>query len=58
LYTGGWTVALNVNFSCPTRVNQLLAFLAFINLPTGFSPLTNWLSDLSSYQLNPKGANF
>jgi hypothetical membrane protein len=36
----------------------LLAFLAFINLPSSYSPLENWLSDLGSHQLNPKGAIF
>jgi hypothetical membrane protein len=36
----------------------LLSFLAFTNLPTRYSPLENWLSDLGSVQLNPKGAIF
>lgn len=36
----------------------LLAFLAFISLSASYSPLENWLSDLGSYRLNPKGAIF
>jgi hypothetical membrane protein len=36
----------------------LFSLLAFLNLPTHYSPMDNWLSDLGSYQLNPKGAIF
>ncbi len=36
----------------------LLSLLAYINLTTRYSPLENWLSDLGSHQLNPKGAIF
>lgn len=36
----------------------LLSILAFINITIDYSPMKNWLSDLGSYQLNPKGAIF
>ena len=34
----------------------LLAFLSLAYFPAAFSPMRNWLSDLGSYQLNPRGA--
>ena len=34
------------------------AFLAKAGFPGRYSPLQNWLSDLGSFQLNPKGALF
>ena len=34
------------------------AFLAFVRYPTSYSPTLNWLSDLGSLDLNPKGAHF
>jgi hypothetical protein len=36
----------------------LFAFLSGFNFPSSYSPMSNWLSDLGSYQLNPKGAIF
>lgn len=30
--------------------------VAFLHYPSSFSPITNWLSDLGNYSLNPAGA--
>ncbi len=37
---------------------SLFTFLSLMNFPTSYSPMSNWLSDLGSYQLNPRGAIF
>jgi hypothetical membrane protein len=36
----------------------LFTLLALIKYPAAYSPLNNWLSDLGSYTLNPRGAIF
>ena len=36
----------------------VFTFLALMNFPSPYSPLRNWLSDLGSSQLNPRGATF
>jgi hypothetical membrane protein len=36
----------------------IFTLISYMNFPTAFSPLTNWLSDLGSSVQNPHGANF
>lgn len=37
-------------------VYLVFAFVAFLNYPGAYSPLTNWLSDLGNPTVNPSGA--
>jgi hypothetical protein len=50
---------LSFGSSIFTVISYLLfAFLSLVNFPAAYSPMSNWLSDLGSYQLNPRGAIF
>jgi hypothetical protein len=55
--SGGWALISGAGIAAAV-IYLVFALVAFLNYPSPYSPLTNWLSDLGNPLTNPAGSIF